>query len=137
MKKKESKSTVFDRLYPARKDSEKSMDDCDHDQKSEISDLASLVKELKRESLRHLEMECESQNAFEAVNVQMKSTRSTVGKLAEVLSDEVEESRTLWEMKLQEYQVESQRRLVNIEHGMERLEYVHYVENMFIYYNVL
>lgn len=53
-------------------------------EKEDFHNLVGLVKELKSESLRHLELETEAQTEFEVLNSQLRSNRSAVGKLAEV-----------------------------------------------------
>ncbi len=93
-----------------------------HDETS-VKDLAKIVSELRRESLRHLDLETETQTEFEYVSSQMKSTRGAVGKLADIMLEDLETLRADFKSQLQEYQISSNQRLADMQNAIERLEF--------------
>ncbi|KAF0700270.1 Aste57867_9225 [Aphanomyces stellatus] len=72
----------------------------------EFQTLASLVRSLKDESSRHLKLETEAQTEMEHLNAQMRSTRTGLGKLGELLADDVAAVRNDLTHALQAVQVD-------------------------------
>ena len=114
-----------------RRTASKSSTTKEEDPNEEFRDLTKLVQQLKKESLKHLDLEVQAQTEFEAINAQMRSTRSTMGKLAEVMNEDIEEIKDSWSQQLQEYQIETNQRLADLQNAIERLEFrfVHHVRD--------
>ena len=100
-------------------------------EREEFSDLSKLVKELKHESLKHLDLEAQAQTEFETIHSQMRSTRSTVGKLAQIMNDDIDELKDQWDIQFKEFKIETNQRFADVQNAVERLEFrlVHHLRD--------
>ncbi|RHY89852.1 hypothetical protein DYB37_004462 [Aphanomyces astaci] len=89
----------------------------------EFQTLASLVRSLKEESCRHLQLETETQTEMEYLNAQATSTRKGLGKLAELLTDDLSVMRADFQHEMQAVQVDCINRVEELTAAVERLSF--------------
>ncbi|RHY27222.1 hypothetical protein DYB32_006929 [Aphanomyces invadans] len=89
----------------------------------EFQTLASLVRSLKEESCRHLQLETETQTEMEYLNAQVTSTRKGLGKIAELLNDDLTAMRTELQHEMQALQVDCINRVEELTAAVERLTF--------------
>ncbi|RHX98231.1 hypothetical protein DYB25_003061 [Aphanomyces astaci] len=89
----------------------------------EFQTLASLVRSLKEESCRHLQLETETQTEMEYLNAQATSTRKGLGKLAELLTDDLSVMRADLQHEMQAVQVDCINRVEELTAAVERLSF--------------
>ncbi|RLO07885.1 hypothetical protein DYB28_008662 [Aphanomyces astaci] len=89
----------------------------------EFQTLASLVRSLKEESCRHLQLETETQTEMEYLNAQATSTRKGLGKLAELLTDDLSVMRADLQHEMQAVQVDCINRVEELTAVVERLSF--------------
>ncbi|ETW07779.1 hypothetical protein H310_02212 [Aphanomyces invadans] len=92
-------------------------------ERMEFQTLASLVRSLKEESCRHLQLETETQTEMEYLNAQVTSTRKGLGKIAELLNDDLTAMRTELQHEMQALQVDCINRVEELTAAVERLTF--------------
>ncbi|ETV86076.1 hypothetical protein, variant 3 [Aphanomyces astaci] len=97
----------------------------------EFQTLASLVRSLKEESCRHLQLETETQTEMEYLNAQATSTRKGLGKLAELLTDDLSVMRANLQHEMQAVQVDCINRVEELTAAVERLlfRFTHHIRD--------
>ena len=90
--------------------------------RSDFQQVERSLKALKRESLRHFDIECKATTEIEFINSQVRAMRKAFGTLADVMLEEMDHLRNESAAQLQQWQVESGRRFMELSARIDRVE---------------